>query len=492
MSTVQDNYPQENCLNVSHINVNHLCNKVTDLTVFLDQPNTLHILGITESRLNNNISDENLSIPNYSIYRRDASFAGHTGIAVYVHDSINNCVKRRRDLESDHVESVWLEVKSTKSSPIYIGFIYRNPAANFSWYDDFTLMLDRLDHTNIVLLGDFNIDLFKPHFAWECITSSFGLTQCVTTATRITKTSSTLIDHIYTNNLSLVNDTKVPSTGLSDHFPVCCSINVKIKKNKTNCDHSYISYRSFKRFDQIAFLNELSTTPFQTVHEYDDPNQAMSIWYKLYLDILNKHAPLKKKRVKKKKIPQWLTNEIRQAMKYRNDLKADKEFLQYKKQRNYVKKLVQKAKKSFIQKIIKDKSDISSIWRAINVLSNRTKSKDLSTTVTLNQFNEHFLSVANSITKTLKANPDEYIPSKELNDFCASRLETNTSFHIPTLSVNEVKKIIMNLKSKKTIGSDGISTPILKISLPYIADSLTYIYNLCIIKKHIPRLSEIS
>ena len=54
--------------------------------------------------------------------------------------------------------------------------------------------------TNILLLGDFNIDLFKQPPAWNNTTTLFGLEQLVEEATRVTKSSATLIDHIYTNN----------------------------------------------------------------------------------------------------------------------------------------------------------------------------------------------------------------------------------------------------------------------------------------------------
>ena len=38
------------------------------------------------------------------------------------------------------------------------------------------------------------------------------------------------------------------------------------------------------------------------------------------------------------------------------------------------------------------------------------------------------------------------------------------------------------LDNKKSSGPDGITNHLLKLSLPYIIDSLTYIFNLCIEK----------
>ena len=170
--------------------------------------------------------------------------------------------------------------------------------------------------------------------------------------------------------------------------------------------------------------------------------------------------------MKKKQIPQWITKEIKLAMKYRDDLKAAKDFNQYKKQRNYVKNLIKKAKKTYFQDMINKNTDISEVWRAINILSGHSKSKDINTNITLDQFNNHFLSIADSLTKTLKTNSDDYIPSEKLKSFCASKVDNDNKFILPTVSENEVRKIISSLKNKKTLGSDGISVSILKMSLP--------------------------
>ena len=93
-------------LSVGHLNIYHLANKVTDVNVFVHQSDILHIFGVSESRLTSYVSDEVVSILNYSILRRDADEPGRTGIAVYVHNSIRDFTHRRYDLESTYVESI--------------------------------------------------------------------------------------------------------------------------------------------------------------------------------------------------------------------------------------------------------------------------------------------------------------------------------------------------------------------------------------------------
>ena len=99
-------------LRVGHQNVYHLHNKVFDLSVFLNQSAPSYSLfGVTESRLDFRISDQDVNIPDYRIQRKDSTAIGQTGIAVYVLDSIADITHRRHDLESDCVECIWLELK---------------------------------------------------------------------------------------------------------------------------------------------------------------------------------------------------------------------------------------------------------------------------------------------------------------------------------------------------------------------------------------------
>ena len=56
------------------------------------------------------------TLPHYSLIPKDAARPQHTGSAVYGHSSISKIVRCRPDLESEAVESVWLEIQTRKSS----------------------------------------------------------------------------------------------------------------------------------------------------------------------------------------------------------------------------------------------------------------------------------------------------------------------------------------------------------------------------------------
>ena len=53
------------------------------------------------------------------------------------------------------------------------------------------------------------------------------------------------------------------------------------------------------------FLKDLSYAPFNKVEYVEDPNHALKIWNNLFNELLNKHAPIVTKRVKRDKQPEW-------------------------------------------------------------------------------------------------------------------------------------------------------------------------------------------
>ena len=73
-----------------------------------------------------------------------------------------------------------------------------------------------------------------------------------------------------------------------------------------------------------------------------------------------------------------------------------------------------------------------------------------------------------------------YECSNPLHDFYKQKPSGQDPFIIPYLSVSELGKYTSRLENKKSSGLDGISNQLLKLLLPYMTGSLTYVFNLCI------------
>ena len=469
-------------IKVGHLNIFHLANKITDLSAYFSSSEHFHIFGISETRLGSHIPDETVEIPNYTLFRKDASKSKETGLAAYVHHSISHLVRRRADLEPNDVECLILEFKNgDKNRPVYITQVYRNPSENYEWYDKFLHLADLigLPKNDTLLLGDFNIDMLKSQNAWDCSLQLFGLEQFIKQPTRITASTATLLDHIYSNCPENVKDASVGDLSISDHFPVTCNWLLKIPIDLKN-GHTTTTFRSFKNFNKDAFLYDLSLTRFDLIYSITDPEAALCLWYALFNAVLDKHAPVRTRRVKSSIRPPWLTHDLMKAMKERDKLKKKQRFDDYRMQKKCIKKLVMKSKESLIKRTIKDK-DTASIWRALaQVTKGRNQNKqNLPPNINANDLNQHFLSITEKYLPS-QTTDDCYIFPDNLKQFCSERLTKSPPFNIPSLMPHEVGRFIKNMKNKNSSGPDDISPTVLKLAEPYIVESLTYIYNLCI------------
>ena len=59
---------------------------------------------------------------------------------------------------------------------------------------------------------------------------------------------------------------------------------------------------------------------------------------------------------------------------------------------------------------------------------------------------------------------------------------------LPFMAVTEVYKSLCHLKQSNTKGTDGLDGEFMRLSAPFIAETLTYIYNLCIDKNTFPQV----
>ena len=87
------------------INARSLLPKVDELIANLSV-NSVNLVAVTETWLNDDIEDNLVSIRGYNIFRRDRPHRRGGGVCVHLSEHIH--AKRRIDLESDNFECLWL------------------------------------------------------------------------------------------------------------------------------------------------------------------------------------------------------------------------------------------------------------------------------------------------------------------------------------------------------------------------------------------------
>ena len=62
---------------------------------------------------------------------------------------------------------------------------------------------------------------------------------------------------------------------------------------------------------------------WEKIENFDTVDDIVSVWTLLFTEVLDKHAPIKNHRIKRKYQPEWLTSEILDLMKERNKHKLN-------------------------------------------------------------------------------------------------------------------------------------------------------------------------
>lgn len=162
------------------------------------------LIAISESWLDPSIAACEVAIPSYQLFRRDRSRHGG-GVCLYISDSISVSHK------SSHESAEFLHVEIASAfGPFLFGLCYRPPGSDL----DLSLLESLLGSLNlarfnrVMILGDFNVDLTQvdslPATDLLGVAASVGLVQVIDQPTRDTNSSSSLLDHVYTSDISFV------------------------------------------------------------------------------------------------------------------------------------------------------------------------------------------------------------------------------------------------------------------------------------------------
>ena len=274
---------------VVHFNINSITAE-SKLTTLIDLCKTLniHVLILTESKLDLTIPDNNIEIPGYHHpIRHDRTENGRHGggCLMYILNTIT--YKHNINKQSDKFQHIWVDIK-VKNKTIAVNTFYRPPNETAEDHEVFlefseALLSDLSEHeADIkVIASDMNFGNcyclnpnldFKPldNSAPELF-SSFNFQQLIDIPTRVCSTSVSttisLIDLLFVDSQDLVEEFGLlPS--IADHAGLLLCLNLKLKprKNtkKTILDYSNVDKESLCTFvKDFNFEQELFSLPVQ-------------------------------------------------------------------------------------------------------------------------------------------------------------------------------------------------------------------------------------
>ena len=137
-----------------------------------------------------------IAIPGYNLFRHDRYSGSGGGVAIYTSRTLN-MYAHMYDLESDNIESLWIQIIQPNTSSIIVCILYRPPQILIEWYNHFESQLEKAYSVShkIIVMGDTNIDFLKaiPQ-RWLEVIHSHDLSQIINSLTRVSNTSATLIN----------------------------------------------------------------------------------------------------------------------------------------------------------------------------------------------------------------------------------------------------------------------------------------------------------
>ena len=212
-------------LSMLGLNVNGLSSKKDDVETLMETLNfKFDILGFTETHLNG-VSEKLATIGDYGSVTNSRKTRKWGGVAIYIRSGL--AFVRRPDIEifdEGVFESAFIEVMN-KGKSFIVGVIYRPPDSDMTrFFDNLELVLDKINGKRSYLMGDFNLDLIKTdqHPATGKFLNSMnsmGLHPLISLPTRITSTTATLIDNIFTSEFLKPIKSGLLFTSISDHLP---------------------------------------------------------------------------------------------------------------------------------------------------------------------------------------------------------------------------------------------------------------------------------
>lgn len=472
-------------LQVAQVNVRSLMSNFEPFRAHVSV-SAYDIVGVGETWLHADDPDDIVSIQDYTYVRQDRpdSIRGG-GVGMYIKSSIGF-----RTIFSEYRESIeqlWVEIKC-KNRIHVVGMVYRTSSSRdyetfFSTFEE-TLIQIHLKYDSIICLGDFNLDMLKQDSNNNvsrllAITDTFGLKQAVNEPTRISKTSFSILDLVFTNCDYNV-DIEILELNIADH---CCVYSkIDLGDNETN-KNKIITYRDFKCIDSNKFQDDLHSINWNIMFNKENIEEKILFFNSSVLDTLEKHAPLKTCNIYRNYAP-WITPVIKKMQKLRdNALRRFKltrnptHWEYYKQLRNHTNNAIQSEKKAFLKQKF-ESCNVKQKWQELKKL-NVVRKK--------NWVIPAHLADANSINNFFVSdNPGE--PDKDILNFYEGSpclVRDRLSFDI--ITPDSVSKILLNIKTNAN-GCDGINMNILHLCCPFLIPHITHIVNCCLSESVFPSI----
>ena len=381
------------------------------------------------------------------------------------------------------------------SKNIIIGVVYRPPGTDLQQFTevfDNTLSNIKSEQKRCYLLGDWNLNLLS----YDChvhttnavdMFYSYGFMPLINRPTRISKSSATIIDNIFTNNLSDLTSSYhgILISDISDHFPI-----FHINENIGNVTQDlHIVKRSFSALNKEAFTEQVSNANWDSIFGIGNVQEAFSTFHQKLCKLYDENFPKRKVKIRYNNHKSWLSDSLKACIKKKNGLyytsiksRTAYNELMYTTYRNKLKKILIKAEKEYYSKLLEaNRGNMKKTWSVLKEVINKKKYSKTQTQFKLSdgsllsnqsliseKFNDFFINIGPNLAEKIPSQtitPEDYLGNRLINSILLS-----------PVTEKEFDEIIKSLK-KCSPGYDELNKDILDLSLPIIKNLLMHLVN---------------
>lgn len=498
-------------LSIFHTNIRSLNSNNEKLIDFIKACSCNFDIIIISEIWSTNIAFYKRLLDNYTFYYTPpASNNKAGGVAVYIKSCISAVLRTECYSMSNYFETLCLDV-TINNSTYFLLCIYRHPNTPVEPFIDYiSQTLSKIPPTRkSFIIGDINLDLarydsdlYTKLYVDELCSKSY--LPLVFLPTRITTTTATIIDHVFTNyNPVKEIKTGIVATDISDHLSNFIFL-TKESFTPTPNDRPFIRIYSQKNINN--FISKLTQTQWLDVLNENCPNAAYNKFYNLFTDAFSSSFPLVKASIKWCKNKRWVSGALRKSIHTKSLLykkwiqnKNTENETTYKNYQKILKQLLEKAKNTYFNSLFNHNNhNIKALWTNIQQVFSTKTSKSGSRVDKIvhnnisytdnknisNIFAEYFSTIGPKLAEKFDTELDnfkKYLPQPSLQ-----------SAYFPSIAQQEVYKEIITLKDIKTCGPDNINPFSVKLARDYITVPLTHIYNLSLSLGIFPERLKIS
>lgn len=465
---------QKKGLRICHINAQSIKNKIDDFRLTFEN-SLVDVICISETWLDEGISDSFISLKGYKIFRSDRKKRGG-GVAIYVRNGIP-CKFISQSEDGDKVEFLFIEISAVERN-LLLGCVYR--PHSFIPFDTFTSKLEMIcsSYPEIILAGDFNSNILIDASLPDNMHSYGFVSVNHNMPTHYTATSSTLLDLFFVNEpRKILLYDQLSASCFSKHDLIFLTYDFSL-----HVAYETFTYRDFKNLNYDTLHDNVRSIDWTAIYDLVSVDEQVDFLEGNIVQLYDISVPIRTKIFSGNSRP-WFNSDIKALIISRdlayerwkrfksNDLREE-----FKIARRAVNHGIRRAKYEYYSSRFSNSVNSRATWNTIREIGIGRGYFSSDANINADELNQIFV-------QTPMVTPVAGLYA--MRDAGEDEDVGNNLFEFSCVNMHDVVLSFASVKSNAT-GCDNINPKFLKIILPFILPFITHLFNSILMSSRFP------